>query len=109
MKTQKISFGRDYSLQTKKGESISKEDADKVVKRNMLLANGVPPTLLTALFLPFIKNKSPKNLMGLFGSAAFFGGLFTLFANDEYKSYHKQKDGAPERFYKWGGFKVIYK
>ena len=111
MQVQKISLGRQYSLQTKKGEPISNEDADRVVKRNMILANAVGISAIgsLALLLTKLTGRKINNLKGNILVLAALGGVSAWLGYGDYKYYHSQKDKSPERFYKWGGFKVSYK
>ena len=112
MRIQNVSFGKEYvypnnyRLETKKGEPISKPDADKVVKRNMaMVAVGLVPAFVTAVGM--LATRTKKGILGCLGGGAIFTGLSAFWFLDDYSTYKKQKDAAPERFYKWGSFKVI--
>jgi len=113
MKVQNASFGylmhkKNYSLQTKEGKPINKEDADKIVKRNMaVVAVGIIPAAIIGISSLISRTKK-----GFLSSCVFGGGMAVINAITilpDYNYYKKQKDYEPERFYKWGGFKVVDK
>ena len=109
-----ISFGtqlkykKNYEVQKKDGTPVSKEYADKVVKRNkFIFYAGVLPTAFTG-FCAIISE--PKNrakgclLVQTLMTITGFLATKSNFKNDMFfKEYY------PQNFYKWGGFKVVEK
>ncbi len=103
----KMQYKKCYSIQTKDGKSVDKDYADKRVKRNMKIFNiGIVPASVSAIGCIFaaLKKQSP---LGALGIGALLGIYNAVQFKNEYDYYKSQKDYQPQKFYKWGGFKVV--
>ena len=99
-------FNKYYSLRTKDDKPIEKSQADKIVKRNMGLFSivAIPAFMLGITSLIFRgKDNFSRNLIG----TGVFAAISAMVFPSDYKRAFNNKDYAPERFYKWGNFKVI--
>ncbi|HIU91902.1 MAG TPA: hypothetical protein IAD26_02065 [Candidatus Limenecus avicola] len=114
MSIRPVSFGtelkykKSYEVQKKDGTPVSKEYADKVVKRNMIgfTTLGFPLSLgvLNSIFFP--NKKTVKYTWAISAALAVSGALVS---NMIYKKSKNAKDFNPQPFYKWGGFNVVEK
>ena len=94
-----------YRIETKKGTVVSQEHADKVVKRNMILANGVGVPLVS-FAVASIFSKSKKQLKGLAGMSVLMAPLMAWFGKQDFDYFYPKRDQYPQRFYKWGNYKI---
>lgn len=114
MSIRPVSFGtelkykKSYEVQKKDGTPVSKEYADKVVKRNMIgfTTLGFPLSLgvLNSIFFP--NKKTVKYTWAISAALAVSGALVS---NMIYTKSKNAKDFNPQPFYKWGGFNVVEK
>ncbi len=103
-----LKYKKNYEVQKKDGTPVSKDYADKVVKRNIMLFNtAVFPVLTGSLLSLFHRGKD--NLKIIWGLAAGLSLIGLLTNYGMYKIISESKDYAPQPFYKWGGFKVVEK
>lgn len=114
MSIRAITFGKNfkykknYEIQKKDEIPVSKEYADKVVKRNIMLFNTVVFPVITGGLLSLL-HRGKNNLKKIWGLAAVLSLAGLLTSNGMYKLLSETKDYEPKPFYKWGGFKVIEK
>lgn len=111
MNIKSVSFGtslkykKNYEVQKKDGTPVSKDYADKIVKRNMIAFTtlGFPISfgILNSIFAP--TKKALKATWAVCGALAIAGAVISDFI---YKKSLHNKDFEPQSFYKWGGFNV---
>mgnify|MGYP001625083696 CR=1 FL=1 len=114
MSIRPVSFGtqlkykKNYEVQKKDGTPVSKEYADKIVKRNMIgfTTLGFPLSfgILNSIFAP---TKKMLKYIWTMSAALMIGGAFL--SNYFYTRSKNLKEFNPQPFYKWGGFKVVEK
>ena len=115
MSIRPVSFGiqlkykKNYEVQKKDGTPVSKDYADKIVKRNMMLTNMVArPIGLSAIASAIWHKKS--DLKAIATTALILSGTIGLVTHWNYKMHYlNDKEFNPQPFYKWGGFKVVEK
>lgn len=113
MNIKSVSFGtsiykKNYEVQKKDGTPVSKEYADKVVKRNKFFYYvGILPTAFTGLcaFISESKNRTKNCLL----AQALMSATCFLATHSNFKDDMFFKEYNPKSFYKWGGFKVVEK
>ncbi len=103
-----LNYKKNYEVQKKDGTPVSKEYADKIVKRNMMFFYaGIIPAAFTG-FCALIGE--PKNRIK---GCLLIYPLMTLTCFLATKSNFEDdmftKEYNPQKFYKWGGFKVVEK
>ena len=104
-----LNYKKNDEVQKKAGTPVSKEYADKIVKRNMLLTNMVAMPIGFSAIASAIWHKK-GDLKAIASTALVLSGTIGLVTHWNYKMHHlKDKDYNPKSFYKWGGFKVIEK
>lgn len=114
MSIRPVSFGiqlkykKNYEVQKKDGTPVSKEYADKIVKRNIMVFDTVIFPVLTGGLLSLF-NRGKDNLKFIWGLAACLSLVGLLTNYGMYKIISESKESAPQPFYKWGGFKVVKK
>ena len=101
------SHKRDYEVQKRDGTPVSKDYAFKITVRNYMICHVlVIPAILNTFMVLVAKIKSLKLILltqTLMSLACFIG----RYPDDN--RYEHFRDKNPEKFYKWGFFKVVYK
>lgn len=112
MNIKSVSFGtslkykKNYEVQKKDGTPVSKDYADKIVKRNMMLTNMVAmPIGFSAVAALFFRSKGAWK--AILSTALILSGTIGIVTNRNYKIHLLgDKEYNPKPFYKWGGFNV---
>lgn len=101
------SHKRDYEVQKRDGTPVSKDYATKIALRNYMICYVlVIPAILNTFMVLVAKIKSLKLILltqTLMSLACFLGRY-----PDTY-NYEHFRENNPEKFYKWGFFKVVNK
>lgn len=98
---------RDYEVQKKDGTAVSKDYAFKIAVRNYMICHVlVIPAIFNAFLAIVGKLKNIKLILftqALISLACFIGRYPV---DNRYEHF---RDNNPEKFYKWGFFKVVDK
>ena len=115
MSIRPVSFGiqlkykKNYEVRKKDGTPVSKEYADKIVKRNMMLTNMVAMPIGFSAIASAIWHKK-GDFKAIAATALILSGTIGLVTHWNYKMHYlNDKEFNPQPFYKWGGFKVVEK
>lgn len=114
MSIRPVSFGtqlkykKNYEVQKRDGTPVSKDYADKIVKRNMWTFNIVGFPILWGGGLSLFTSNT-KRLKSIWAMTATLAVIGIPLGYCMYEISKETKDYAPQSFYKWGGFKVVEK
>ena len=98
---------RDYEVQKKDGTVVSKDYAFKIAVRNYMICHVLVIPAIIINFMAIVAKV--KNLKLILLIQALWSLVSFVEKYPDLYSYEHFRDNNPEKFYKWGFFKVVDK